>query len=83
MTGAYRAKMYIKESVFLGGKELSIETGKMAKQSDAAVVIRYGDSMVLVTAVAAKAAREGVDFLSLIHISMPTLSDSNYHATRV
>ncbi len=57
--------MYIKESVFLGGKELSIETGKMAKQSDAAVVIRYGDSMVLVTAVAAKAAREGVDFLPL------------------
>mgnify|MGYP000735823455 CR=1 FL=1 len=57
--------MYIKESVFLGGKELSIETGKMAKQSDAAVVIRYGDSMVLVTAVAAKTAREGVDFLPL------------------
>ena len=57
--------MYIKESVFLGGKELSIETGKMAKQSDGAVMIRYGDSMVLVTAVAAKSAREGIDFLPL------------------
>lgn len=57
--------MYIKESVFLGGKELSIETGKMAKQADGAVVIRYGDSMVLVTAVSAKSAREGIDFLPL------------------
>ena len=57
--------MYIKESVFLGGKELSIETGKMAKQSDGAVMIRYGESMVLVTAVAAKSAREGIDFLPL------------------
>jgi len=57
--------MYIKESVFLGGKELSIETGKMAKQADGAVIIRYGDSMVLVTAVSAKSAREGIDFLPL------------------
>ncbi|HND11659.1 MAG TPA: polyribonucleotide nucleotidyltransferase, partial [Pseudomonadota bacterium] len=57
--------MYIKESVFLGGKELSIETGKMAKQSDGAVVIRYGDSMVLVTACGAKTAKDGVDFLPL------------------
>ncbi len=57
--------MYIKESVLLGGKELSIETGKMAKQADGAVLIRYGDSVVLVTAVASKTAREGVDFLPL------------------
>jgi len=57
--------MYIKESVMLGGKELSIETGKMAKQADGAVLIRYGDSVVLVTAVSAKTPREGVDFLPL------------------
>ena len=57
--------MYIKESVLLGGKELSIETGKLAKQADGAVLIRYGDSVVLVTAVASKTAREGVDFLPL------------------
>jgi polyribonucleotide nucleotidyltransferase len=57
--------MYIKESVTLGGKELSIETGKMAKQADGAVVVRYGDSMVLVTAVANRSPREGVDFLPL------------------
>jgi polyribonucleotide nucleotidyltransferase len=57
--------MYIKESVLLGGKELTIETGKMAKQADGAVLVRYGDSVVLVTAVASKAPREGVDFLPL------------------
>ena len=57
--------MYIKESVTLGGKELSIETGKMAKQADGSVVVRYGDTMVLVTAVANRSAREGVDFLPL------------------
>jgi polyribonucleotide nucleotidyltransferase len=57
--------MHIKESVMLGDKELSIETGKLAKQADGAVLIRYGDSVVLVTAVASKTAREGVDFLPL------------------
>ena len=44
--------MFIREGVPLGGKELSIEIGRMAKQADGAVVVRYGDSMVLVTAVA-------------------------------
>src|SRR5262249_3502771 len=57
--------MYIKESVTVGGKELSIETGKMAKQADGSVVVRYGDTMVLVTAVANRTAREGIDFLPL------------------
>jgi len=57
--------MYIKESVNVGGKELSIETGKMAKQADGSVVVRYGDTMVLVTAVANKSARAGVDFMPL------------------
>ncbi|HEX4459239.1 MAG TPA: polyribonucleotide nucleotidyltransferase, partial [Polyangia bacterium] len=57
--------MYIKESVTIGGKELSIETGKMAKQADGAVVVRYGDTMVLVTAVANEGAREGIDFMPL------------------
>jgi len=57
--------MYIKESVKVGDKELSIETGKMAKQADGAVVVRYGDTMVLVTAVANDSPREGIDFLPL------------------
>jgi len=49
----------------LGGKKLSIETGKMAKQADGAVVVRFGDSMVLVTVVASKEEREGLDFFPL------------------
>jgi polyribonucleotide nucleotidyltransferase len=57
--------MFIRESVEIGGRQLSIETGRMAKQADGAVVVRYGDTMVLVTAVAAKQPREGVDFLPL------------------
>jgi polyribonucleotide nucleotidyltransferase len=56
---------YVKESIELGGKMLSIETGKMAKQADGSVVVRYGDTMVLVTAVANESAREGIDFLPL------------------
>jgi polyribonucleotide nucleotidyltransferase len=51
--------------VNFGGKELSIETGRMAKQADGAVVVRYGDTMVLVTAVASSSVRPGVDFMPL------------------
>lgn len=47
------------------GRKLSIETGKMAKQASGAVVIRSGDTMVLVTAVATKNAKEGQDFFPL------------------
>ena len=50
--------MYIKESVEIGGKTLTIETGKMAKQADGSVVVRYGDTMVLVTAGRRRSARE-------------------------
>ena len=49
--------MFVREGVPLGGKELSIEIGRMAKQADGAVVVRYGDSMVLVTAVASAGVR--------------------------
>ncbi len=56
--------MHIKESVQFGGKELSIETGKLAKQADGSVMVRYGDTIVLVTAVANKSPRE-VDFMPL------------------
>ncbi|MSP62871.1 MAG: polyribonucleotide nucleotidyltransferase [Myxococcales bacterium] len=56
--------MHIRESIDFGGKELSIETGKMAKQADGSVVVRYGDTMVLVTAVSNKSARD-IDFLPL------------------
>jgi len=47
------------------GRTLSIETGKMAKQANGAVVVRSGDTMVLVTAVASKSIKEGQDFFPL------------------
>jgi len=49
----------------IGGKKLSLETGWMAKQADGAVVARYGDTVVLSTAVSCKEIREGIDFLPL------------------
>ena len=57
--------MFVREGVALGGKELSIEVGRMAKQADGAVVVRFGDSMVLVTAVGAATVRPGIDFMPL------------------
>jgi polyribonucleotide nucleotidyltransferase len=48
-----------------GGRTLSIETGRMAKQANGSVVVRSGDTMVLVTAVASKSAKEGQDFFPL------------------
>ena len=56
--------MYIKKSVMVGERELSIETGRLAKQADGSVVVRYGDTMILVTAVSAKEKKD-VDFLPL------------------
>jgi len=47
------------------GKQFSIETGLMARQADGSVVLRFGDSVVLATAVANKTVREGVDFFPL------------------
>lgn len=49
----------------LGGRKLTVEHGKMAKQANGAVLVRYGDTVVLVTATASKAPREGVDFFPL------------------
>ena len=56
---------FVRESVVIGGREISIETGKWAKQASGSVVVRCGDSMVLVTATAAKSPRPGMDFLPL------------------
>jgi polyribonucleotide nucleotidyltransferase len=49
----------------IAGRTISIETGRLAKQADGAVVVRSGDTMVLVTACAAANPREGIDFLPL------------------
>src|SRR5215475_6082435 len=51
--------------ISIGGKPLRLETGKLAKQAAGCVVVRYGDSVVLVTASRAASAREGIDFLPL------------------
>ena len=48
-----------------GGRKLILETGKVARQADGAVVATYGETTVLATVVAAKSPREGVDFLPL------------------
>lgn len=47
------------------GKEISIETGKLAKQADGSVVVRSGNMMLLATVVSSTYAKEGVDFLPL------------------
>ncbi len=47
------------------GREITIETGKLAKQADGSVVVRMGDAMLLATVVSAKTASPGVDFLPL------------------
>src|SRR3982750_4882315 len=58
-------KKYLKESIKLGDQELTIEAGRVAKQADGSVVIRYGDTVLLVAAVAANTPREGIDFFPL------------------
>lgn len=54
-----------KKSYQIRGKEITIETGKLAKQADGAVTVTMGGSLVLVTAIASKDPREGVDFLPM------------------
>jgi len=49
----------------IGGRTLTIETGKLAEQANGAVTVRYGDTVVLVTACASAEPREGVDFVPL------------------
>src|SRR5215212_2295501 len=58
-------RKYLKESIKLGDQELTVETGKIAKQADGAIVVRYGDTMILVTAVSTHTPREGIDFFPL------------------
>jgi polyribonucleotide nucleotidyltransferase len=51
--------------ISVGRQTISIETGRLAKQADGSVVVRLGDTMVLVTACTAPTPREGIDFLPL------------------
>ena len=55
----------IQKTAKLGSSEITLETGKIAKQAHGAVMVRQGDSMVLVTVVSAPEKREGIDFFPL------------------
>ena len=57
--------MYKKIEVEIGGRTLTVETGKMAKQANGSTVVTYGETVVLVTATAAKEGRPDVDFFPL------------------
>ncbi len=58
--------MIIEESLEIGGRTLSIEVGRVARQADGAVLVRYGDTMVLVTSCISEEPREGATFLPLL-----------------
>ncbi|MEZ5815904.1 MAG: polyribonucleotide nucleotidyltransferase [Hyphomicrobiaceae bacterium] len=53
------------EEIEWGGRKLRFETGRMARQADAAVICQYGETSVLATVVAAKSVRPGIDFFPL------------------
>src|SRR5579885_3470963 len=71
--------MYLKETISLGGRELTLETGKVAKQADGSVIMRYGDTVILVAAVGDKKEREGQDFFPLT----VEYREHNYAAGRI
>jgi polyribonucleotide nucleotidyltransferase len=54
-----------KLQIDFGGRPFSIETGKMAKQANGSVLVQYGETVVLVTAVTSEKKREGLDFIPL------------------
>jgi polyribonucleotide nucleotidyltransferase len=56
---------YYRKEVDWGGRKLILETGKIARQADGAVMARYGDTIVLCTAVGVKSSRPGQDFFPL------------------
>jgi polyribonucleotide nucleotidyltransferase len=72
-------KKYLKEAIKFGDKELIVETGRVAKQADGSVVISYGETMLLVTAVSSRSAREGLDFFPLT----VEYRESSYAAGRI
>ncbi|HEY9284785.1 MAG TPA: polyribonucleotide nucleotidyltransferase, partial [Pyrinomonadaceae bacterium] len=72
-------KKYLKETIKLGGRDLTVETGRVAKQADGSVVIRYGDTMLLCAAVGANSPREGIDFFPLT----VEYREHNYAAGRI
>lgn len=55
----------LRREINLGGRTLSLETGRVAKQAGGAVLVHYGETVVLVTATMSKKPREGIDFFPL------------------
>ena len=72
-------KKYLSETIKVGDKDLKVETGKVAKQADGSVVISYGETIILVTAVSARTAKEGLDFFPLT----VEYRESSYAAGRI
>src|ERR671914_1243419 len=72
-------KKLLKETIKLGGRDLTVETGRVAKQANGSCVIRYGDTMLLVAAVGAQTPREGIDFFPLT----VEYREHNYAAGRI
>ncbi|MDH3492192.1 MAG: polyribonucleotide nucleotidyltransferase [Acidobacteriota bacterium] len=72
-------KKYLNESIKLGGIDLTVEYGKVAKQADGSVVIKYGETMLLVTAVSDTKPREGLSFFPLT----VEYRESSYSAGRI
>ncbi|QQS46973.1 MAG: polyribonucleotide nucleotidyltransferase [Acidobacteriota bacterium] len=58
-------KMVLKQSINLGGREFTIETGRIARQADGAVMVTQGETVVLVTAVSLREPRQGATFFPL------------------
>ena len=55
----------VRKEIMWGGRKLSLETGRVARQANGAVLARYGDTVVLCTAVANPTPRVGIDFFPL------------------
>ena len=72
-------KKYLKESIRVGDRDLTVEVGRIAKQADGSCVIGYGDTMVLCAAVGALTPREGIDFFPLT----VEYREANYAAGRI
>ena len=77
--------MFDKHSVELdwGGRKLTLETGKVARQADGAVIATYGETTVLATVVAAKAPKPGIDFMPLTDRKSTRLNSSHSQQSRM
>jgi len=58
-------KMIHRQEAVIGGRVMSIETGRVAEQASGAVLVRYGDTVILATVVGSDEPREGIDFFPL------------------